>query len=416
MAKHRSKHRRKDVIIARIIFAFMVLALAALITFAVRYVMGKVAENRPEQNTETQQETSEDGGFIFVEPPESQPETESEASQTQEAEPEPTETQPADSEPADSEPADSEPAGSEPAGSEAEGQESTDSQTPEEQTPPSESASDSVYYAKYRVNLRVEPNTESGIYLTIPVGEAVTLVSKEADGWAKVKYAGYTGYVVLKYFTREAPLLTGRVVVLDPGHQKEGDSQTEPNGPNSSVMKARVSQGTTGVATGIAEHELTLDIAKAVKTVLVERGYTVFLTRETHDINISNMERAQFATDVNADITVRLHANGAENTAVSGALVLAPSTDNSYVGKYAADSHLLGERIMEAYCEATGLKNYGVINSDTMTGINWSTMPVVILEMGYMSNESDDRQMADSSFREKMVLGIANGIDRYFGV
>lgn len=406
MAKHKSKHRRKDVIIARIIFALMVLALAALITFAVRYVMGKVAENQPEQNTETQQETSEDGGFIFVEPPESQIETESEPSQTQEVESETTETQPADSEPVDSEPIDGG----------AEGQESTNSQNPEEQTPSSETSSESLYYAKYRVNLRVEPNTESGIYLTIPVGEAVTLVSKEEDGWAKVEYAGYTGYVVLKYFTREAPLLTGRVVVLDPGHQKEGDSQTEPNGPNSSVMKARVSQGTTGVVTGIAEYELTLDIAKAVKTVLVERGYTVFLTRETHDVNMSNMERAQFATDVDADITVRLHANGAENTAASGALVLAPSTDNSYVGKYAADSHLLGERIMEAYCEATGLKNYGVMNSDTMTGINWSTMPVVILEMGYMSNESDDRQMADSSFREKMVLGIANGIDRYFCV
>lgn len=411
MAKHKSKHRRKDVIIARIIFALMVLALAALITFAVRYVMGKVAENQPEQNTETQQETSEDGGFIFVEPPESQIETESEPSQTQEVGSETTETQPADSEPVDSEPVDSEPIDGG-----AEGQESTNSQNPEEQTPSSETSSESLYYAKYRVNLRVEPNTESGIYLTIPVGEAVTLISKEEDGWAKVEYAGYTGYVVLKYFTREAPLLTGRVVVLDPGHQKEGDSQTEPNGPNSSVMKARVSQGTTGVVTGIAEYELTLDIAKAVKTVLVERGYTVFLTRETHDVNMSNMERALFATDVDADITVRLHANGAENTAASGALVLAPSTDNSYVGKYAADSHLLGERIMEAYCEATGLKNYGVMNSDTMTGINWSTMPVVILEMGYMSNESDDRQMADSSFREKMVLGIANGIDRYFGV
>ena len=194
MAKHKSKHRRKDVIIARIIFALMVLALAALITFAVRYVMGQVAENQPEQNTETQQETSEDGGFIFVEPPESQIETESEPSQTQEVEPEPTETQPADSEPADSEPIDGG----------AEGQESTNSQNPEEQTPSSETSSESLYYAKYRVNLRVEPNTESGIYLTIPVGEAVTLISKEEDGWAKVEYAGYTGYVVLKYFTREA--------------------------------------------------------------------------------------------------------------------------------------------------------------------------------------------------------------------
>ena len=60
-------------------------------------------------------------------------------------------------------------------------------------------------------------------------------------------------------------------------------------------MKARVTSGATGVASGVKEHELTLEIALLLRTELESRGYTVLLTRETHDVNISNMERAQMA-------------------------------------------------------------------------------------------------------------------------
>ena len=51
---------------------------------------------------------------------------------------------------------------------------------------------------------------------------------------------------------------------------------------------------------------------------------------------------------------------------------------------------------------------------DNMTGINWSTVPVIILEMGFMSNESDDTNMENPDFQKLMVQGIANGIDAYF--
>lgn len=205
------------------------------------------------------------------------------------------------------------------------------------------------------------------------------------------------------------------VVVIDPGHQLRGDSMKEPNGPGSSTMKARVTSGATGVATKVAEYVMNLNVSLKLKTELENRGYTVYMTRSTHDVNISNKERAEYATSVGADIAVRIHGNGSSNSSVRGAETYAPSATNPYVSHLSKASISLSRCIIDAYCQATGFKNRGVLTSDTMTGINWSTVPVTIIELGYMSNAQEDRMMQDETIQNNMVQGIANGIDKYFG-
>ena len=217
--------------------------------------------------------------------------------------------------------------------------------------------------------------------------------------------------------TSEEQQKKGILISIDPGHQApEVDmSDTEPNAPGSSEMKRKATGGTTGAYSGIPEYELNLDISLMLRDRLEEMGYDVIMTREDNTTAISNAERAQLANDAGADAAVRIHANGSESSEANGALILVGSEENPYVGSLYAESYALGNSVLDAYCQATGMKNLGIQTNDTMTGINWSQVPVIILEMGFMTNEQDDMNMADSEYRIQMAEGIAAGIDEYFG-
>lgn len=209
----------------------------------------------------------------------------------------------------------------------------------------------------------------------------------------------------------------GPLIAIDPGHQGPGQdmSGVEPNGPGSDIMKARLATGTSGCVSGLDEYELDLDVSLKLRDELIRRGYRVIMTRETHDIDISNIERCQVANEAGADILLRIHANGSEDSSVSGALTAAPSSSNPYVSDIYESCIKLADDLINAYCETTGLYNRGIWVTDDMTGINWSDIPVTILEMGFMTNPGDDAYMADAANQDIMVQGIANGVDAYFG-
>ena len=205
-------------------------------------------------------------------------------------------------------------------------------------------------------------------------------------------------------------------VCIDPGHQGNwvDMSAPEPMAPGSDQMKAKATTGTQGTTTGVPEYQLNLDISLALEKELLQRGYEVVLTRSDNDTAISNSERALLASEKGCDITVRIHANGSTDPGISGALAMVMSQNNPYVGELFEESYRLATSVLGSYCMETGFTNLGIQPHDDMTGINWSQVPVMILEMGYMSNSGDDTQMQDPEMQKKMVQGIADGIDGYF--
>ncbi len=210
------------------------------------------------------------------------------------------------------------------------------------------------------------------------------------------------------------PSANGHLVCIDAGHQQNGDSAPEPVAPGASETKARVSSGTTGRTTGVPEYLLTLEVALKLRDELIARGYGVVMTRETNEVNISNSERAGIARDAGVDSFVRLHANGSEDTSVNGAMTICQTASNPYTASLYAQSKSLSQNILDSFCAATGAKKQYVWETDTMSGINWSQVPVTILEMGYMTNPTEDANMSSAEYQDKMVQGIANGIDAYY--
>ena len=205
----------------------------------------------------------------------------------------------------------------------------------------------------------------------------------------------------------------GKVVCIDPGHSSVVASGVVPLGPGSSSMKAADASGTYGRWSGLKEYELTMIISNQLKAELESRGYEVIMTRYDNNTPVDCVTRAKIANE-GADISVRIHADALSSSSANGAVAICITRNNPWNPGSYDGSRKLADCLISNYCRETGIRNRGVSEQDDMTGNNWSTVPCVLFEMGFMTNQSDDLKMADPEFQVKMVKGLADGIDEFF--
>jgi N-acetylmuramoyl-L-alanine amidase len=231
------------------------------------------------------------------------------------------------------------------------------------------------------------------------MGTVVTVVLPEA---ASAKKAA----------AKPKPKKTSYVVCIDPGHQSHTDSKTEPLGPGSAVRKPRITGGTTGAVTGAPEYETVLQISTNLKRRLEAAGVTVVMTRTTNDVNLSNAERAQLANEAGANLLVRLHADSNTDEGLSGVYTLYPASA-AWTAPIAARSQQAATAVQSGAVNKTRAVDRGVAERGDLAGFNFSTVPAVLIAVGYPSNRVEDRLLVSPNYQDLLAQGLADGILSY---
>lgn len=203
--------------------------------------------------------------------------------------------------------------------------------------------------------------------------------------------------------------LKPKVVVIDPGHGKNGNKGMERISPESEELKIKDPGGAQGCTTGVPEYKVNLQVAMKLKEKLEANNIKVVMTKIDDNEDPGNIERAETANNINGDLEIRIHCDSAENQAANGASMLVPG-DTGYAKGISKVSERYGKIILENFVKSAGMNNRGISVRNDLTGFNWSKVPIVLVEMGFMSNSEEDMKLGSDEYQEKLAEGLCNGI------
>lgn len=202
-----------------------------------------------------------------------------------------------------------------------------------------------------------------------------------------------------------------KVIVLDPGHGNRSNLEKEAIYPGATELKIKDGGGAEGVNSKTPEYVIAMGITMNLKALLENKGYAVIMTKTTPQESPGNIERAEVGNKNNADLVIRVHADSSESSNTSGASILVPAPIG-YAKDISEISRKYGEIVLESLINEVGMKNKGVIERNDLTGFNWSKVPIILVETGFLSNPQEDQLLNTEEYQNKIAKGLFNGIDK----
>ena len=206
--------------------------------------------------------------------------------------------------------------------------------------------------------------------------------------------------------TQQAPF-EGKCICIDPGNQQNPEEQewSDP-GQTARTPSEKLERGTI---TGNPEYLVNMDIAEKLKNLLEKDGVKVVMTRESNDVQLSNVARDDIAYNAGAALMVSIHCPTSDDPMQMGTRTLYP-TRTKYTDPIYENSKASALFIQSEVLKSCGTEDLGTIAVPNKPLFNWSKVPVVQSEPAYLSNPRDDSLMAQDDFRWKIAWGLRNGI------
>jgi N-acetylmuramoyl-L-alanine amidase len=204
------------------------------------------------------------------------------------------------------------------------------------------------------------------------------------------------------------------VVCIDAGHGGGANLTLTPIGPGSSEMQYVEPGGTAGVVTGVEEAQVTLQVALLLRDKLEDAGVTVVMVREDNTSTYSSEQRALVANAAGADLFVRLHCDGSENSSTRGFSTLVPGhnqwTDANGIVESSAEAAAIMHPLV---VEEIGAVDAGIVERSDLAGFNFCEVPSVLFEMGFMSNPEEDVLLNDPDYQDLLASALCDATIAY---
>ena len=130
---------------------------------------------------------------------------------------------------------------------------------------------------------------------------------------------------------------------------------------------------------------------------------------------MGNIARARIANRAGAKLFLRIHADGLADRSARGTHTLYPAFRRGWTDDVYASSKRGARVVQSELVRALGFPDRGLNERSDFTGFNWANVPVILVEMGFMTNPTDDRLLATAAYQRRAAVGLCRGTLRFVG-